>query len=90
MARHSAAAVIVAAILSGCAATGPQPEAVSYSAGDAIAANTAMQVIDPWMIGTDDPRLRVPADRTRYEPDNGNTGRQERTGGIAEETTDGP
>ena len=33
-------------------------------AGDAIAANTVMQMVDPWQYGVQDTDLSVPADRS--------------------------
>ena len=33
-------------------------------AGDAIAANTVMQMVDPWPYGAQDTDLKVPADRS--------------------------
>lgn len=38
-------------------------DGVTLQAGDAIAANTAMQMVDPWPRGVEDTRLIVPADR---------------------------
>lgn len=38
-------------------------DGVTLSAGDAIAANSAMQMVDPWPRGVENTRLRVPAAR---------------------------
>ena len=38
-------------------------DGVTLHAGDAIAANTAMQIVDPWPVGVEDTHLRVPAVR---------------------------
>ncbi len=38
-------------------------DGVTLQAGDAIAANTAMQMVDPWPVGVEDTHLLVPADR---------------------------
>lgn len=38
-------------------------DGVTTSAGDAIAANTVMQMVDPWPRGVEDTRLRTPAVR---------------------------
>ena len=38
-------------------------EGVTSGAGNAMAANTAMQMVDPWPAGVQDTRLRVPAAR---------------------------
>ena len=39
-------------------------DGVTRGAGDAIAANTVMQMVDPWQPGVEDTDLDVPADRT--------------------------
>ncbi|APH74594.1 hypothetical protein BSQ44_13585 [Aquibium oceanicum] len=39
-------------------------DGVTRGAGDAIAANTVMQMVDPWQPGVEDADLTVPADRT--------------------------
>ena len=36
-------------------------------AGDAIAANTVMQMVDPWPYGAQDTDLKVPADRSAQQ-----------------------
>ena len=38
-------------------------QGVTVGAGDAIAGNTAMQMVDPWQAGVQQTRLRVPAER---------------------------
>ena len=38
-------------------------DGVTTSSGDAIAANTVMQMVDPWPRGVEDTRLRTPAVR---------------------------
>ena len=38
-------------------------QGVTPGAGDAIAGNTAMQMVDPWPVGVQQTRLRVPATR---------------------------
>jgi hypothetical protein len=58
-------------------------EGVTGRAGDAIAANTAMQMVDPWPRGVENTNLRVPADHAQYKkkpaatgavaPSNGNS-----------------
>ncbi|MBX3580971.1 MAG: hypothetical protein KF810_03625 [Rhizobiaceae bacterium] len=40
-----------------------QADGLTDGAGDAIAANTVMQMVDPWPYGVQDTRLQVPADR---------------------------
>ncbi len=39
-------------------------DGVTRGAGDAIASNTVMQMVDPWQPGVEDADLTVPADRT--------------------------
>ncbi len=39
-------------------------DGVTSGAGNAIAANTVMQMVDPWQPGVEDTDLKVPADRT--------------------------
>jgi hypothetical protein len=46
-------------------------EAVTIGAGDAQAANTALQMIDPWPRGVNDTALSVPADRTPFDQASG-------------------
>lgn len=72
------AALSAASILSACT-TGPahRHEGVSYAAGDAIAANTVMQMVDPWPAGVEQTHLSVPADLNQYrkaEPADGEAG----------------
>jgi hypothetical protein len=50
--------------LAGCTSDAYQRvEGLTPGAGDAIAANTVMQMVDPWQYGVQDTNLRVPADR---------------------------
>lgn len=42
-------------------------DGLTTGAGDAIAANTAMQVVDPWQNGVQNTKLKVPAQRTSSE-----------------------
>lgn len=43
-------------------------DGVTTSAGNAIAANTMMQMVDPWQPGVENTRLRTPADIGQYQP----------------------
>ncbi len=53
------------ALLSACTTdTVLRPEGVTSFAGNAIAANTAMQVVDPWQYGVQDTKLKTPAERS--------------------------
>jgi hypothetical protein len=71
-------AAALAALLSGCATTDHslRYQGVTRGAGNAIAANTVMQMVDPWPAGVEDTDLAVPADHDQYLP-------QEREGGEA-------
>lgn len=52
------------AALSGCTHENFQRnEGVSAHAGNAIAANTTMQMVDPWPEGVEDTDLKTPAER---------------------------
>ena len=57
-------AVAALAPLAGCMSEDlRRVDGLTTSAGDAIAANTAMQMVDPWQEGVQDTRLKVPAER---------------------------
>ena len=50
--------------LSGCAKEDAlRAEGLSLGAGDAVAVNSALQIIDPWPAGVEDTELLVPSDR---------------------------
>jgi len=54
-------------LLAGCATEPPmRSETIDFGAGDAIAANTVLQMVDPWPLGARDTRLAVPANREQY------------------------
>lgn len=71
-------------LLAGCQS---QPEAINdrigVATGDAIAANTVMQMVDPWTRGVQDTDLVTPADLDQYrrpanvESYNGDIGAEE-------------
>jgi hypothetical protein len=42
-------------------------EGVTGRAGDAMAANTVMQMVDPWPRGVENTNLRMPADQAQYQ-----------------------
>lgn len=48
--------------LSGCITEDKNSEGISYSAGDAIAHNSALQIVDPWPENVQDTHLVVPAE----------------------------
>ena len=50
--------------VAGCSETYQRVDGVTPGAGDAIAANTVMQMVDPWPYGAQDTDLKVPADRS--------------------------
>jgi hypothetical protein len=53
-------------VLAGCAKQDfYRTEGLTLGAGDAMAQNTALQIIDPWPQGVEDTGLLVPADRGR-------------------------
>jgi hypothetical protein len=46
-------------------------EGVTGRAGDAIAADTVLQMVDPWPRGVENTNLRVPADHAQYQTKSG-------------------
>lgn len=57
-------ATLAVAGLAGCGTDDTQRiDGLTYSAGDAIAANTVMQMVDPWQDGVQHTELKVPAER---------------------------
>lgn len=74
--------LLAAPLLAGCVSdtTALRYDAVSSSAGNAIAANTVMQMVDPWPAGVEQTDLKIPADHDQYrkaapaeESDDGST-----------------
>lgn len=61
--------MIFSVSLTGCAGNQERVEGVTFAAGDAIAANTAMQIIDPWPRNVQHVDIAVPANREQYQPD---------------------
>jgi hypothetical protein len=57
-------------------------EGVTGRAGDAIAANTAMQMVDPWLRGVENTNLRVPADHAQYQKKPAATAKAPSAGGT--------
>lgn len=50
--------------LSGCAKDDAlRSEGLTLAAGDSIAVNSSLQIIDPWPAGVEDTELLVPSDR---------------------------
>lgn len=63
--KASLGVLVMCGGLGGCAQDDYlRTDGLTVGAGDAIAANTAMQVVDPWQYGVQNTKLRVPADRT--------------------------
>lgn len=63
--RKSLTLIPVLALLSACTTdTVLRTEGVTSFAGNAIAANTAMQIVDPWQYGVQDTKLKTPAERS--------------------------
>lgn len=60
-------AATAAMLLSGCQTPEPmRHEGVTAGAGNALAANTVMQMVDPWPAGVQDTDLAPPADLEQY------------------------
>jgi hypothetical protein len=54
----------LAGLLSGCAQDDfMRTEGLTLGVGDAVATNSALQIIDPWPAGVEDTVLNPPADR---------------------------
>jgi hypothetical protein len=63
-----AALIALAGIGSGCMSEEyRRADGLTDGAGNAVASNTVMQMVDPWKDGVQDTRLRVPAVRTSAE-----------------------
>ena len=64
----------LASVLTGCAQDDfMRTEGLTLAAGDAVAANSMLQIIDPWPRGVEDTQLNPPADRgdpadTKHSP----------------------
>ena len=65
VALRSSVALLLAGLAGGCTSDDYiRSEGVTPGSGDAQAANTVMQMVDPWLYGVQDTDLSVPADRT--------------------------
>ena len=63
-----AASLALAGILAGCAQDDfMRTEGLTLEAGNAIAVNSNLQIIDPWPNGVEDTDLNPPADRSGDE-----------------------
>ncbi|MCV0398060.1 MAG: hypothetical protein K5872_18780 [Rhizobiaceae bacterium] len=72
--------VLCALPLAGCVSDDySRAEGLSYGAGEAIAANSVMQMVDPWPAGVEDTRVETPADLGRYR-----RGQAERSGATSQ------
>lgn len=60
-------AIMLTGLSAGCTTDEPlRYHGVSHGAGDAIAANTVMQMVDPWPAGVEQTDLKIPADHEQY------------------------
>lgn len=71
--------------LSGCISEDPNLEGITIAGGNAIAHNTALQVVDPWPDGVQNTDLAVPANGGSYgEGSGGSTASPETPSAPAE------
>ncbi len=71
-AKHIALVGLAALGASGCTTASnhsTRPEAVTLGAGNAQAANTVLQMVDPWPAGVDDTNIKTPSDLDQYKPE---------------------
>lgn len=62
----------LAASLAGCASEHyRRGDGVTDAVGDSVAANTALQIVDPWPAGVDDPNIDSPYERPEGFDDDG-------------------
>ena len=60
----TSAIISTAALVAGCTSDDYlRADGLTIGAGNALAANTAMQMVDPWQEGVQNTKLRVPAVR---------------------------
>ena len=59
--------ICLAATLAGCVSGNGRYDGVTTGAGNAIAANTVMQMVDPWQRGVEDTDHTTPAERSATE-----------------------
>jgi hypothetical protein len=65
--KTSIFALAFAGLSAGCTTDEPlRYNGVTRGAGDAIAANTVMQMVDPWPAGVEQTDLSIPADHDQY------------------------
>lgn len=70
MTRQFATVIALSAFcLAGCETTQDtyRFDGVTHGNGDSVAANSAMQIVDPWPRGSSETRLIVPAERAKTE-----------------------
>ncbi|MBN9217563.1 MAG: hypothetical protein J0I79_06375 [Mesorhizobium sp.] len=66
---RSSLALLLAGLAGGCTSDDyVRSEGVTTGVGNAQAANTAMQMVDPWKYGVQNTRLLVPAKRPAAAP----------------------
>ncbi len=74
--KNIALAGLLAVTTAGCTTATDstvRPEAITLGAGNAQAANTVLQMVDPWPEGVDDTRIKTPADLEQYKPEEGDS-----------------
>ncbi len=65
-----AIAGLIAVASSGCTTSHDQlvrPEAITLGAGNSVAANTVLQMVDPWPAGVNDTDIESPADLKQHK-----------------------
>ncbi|MER8752721.1 hypothetical protein NKH57_26305 [Mesorhizobium sp. M1050] len=66
---RSSIALLLAGLAAGCTSDDyVRSEGPTTGAGEAQAANTVMQMVDPWKYGVQNTRLKVPAQRGNVDP----------------------
>ena len=87
MVQGTSIVLLLAGLASGCTSDDYlRTEGPTIGAGNAQAANTVMQMVDPWKYGVQNTRLLVPAQRS--SPATGATGAAgQATGASAAQTT---
>jgi hypothetical protein len=88
--RRATLAAGLAALLGGCAEWVERREQITPWSGDAVAANRAMQVIDPWPRGSGDTRLRTDGERGRLGIERYREGKIASPQGLGQSTSGAP
>lgn len=81
--RAPIAALAVSLLLAGCQTEQAlRYEGVTPGAGNAIAANTVMQMVDPWPAGVENTHLATPADHGQYRSPAAGAPAEDYAGGV--------